>query len=270
MVVLMAVATVIATVSSVPDKADAAADPAPGTSVQTTESQALRAARKDGKPVEVAALRGESREVYANSDGSFTATEHLRPVRTRKDGSWRNIDTSLRVQADRSVAPVASSVDLSFSAGGTGPMARMARAGRLLALTWPGSLPPPVLDGDTAVYAEVLPGVDLRLKAEVDGMSQLLVVKTAQAAQNPALARLAFTLGGSGLRVEPDASGGLLAVDAVSGGSVFSASTPLMWDSSTPAVQPATAAQTPAEDPADGPADGAKVAEVKASCRGRR
>ncbi|HEU5156108.1 MAG TPA: LamG domain-containing protein [Streptosporangiaceae bacterium] len=244
---------------------------AAGSPVEVTAAAALKGARLSGKPVEVAAWRGESREVYAESNGSFTATEHLRSVRTRKNGRWVKIDTSLRVQADNSVAPAASSVDLAFSGGGTAPMARMARAGRQLALTWPGSLPAPVVDGDTAVYADVLPGVDLRLRAEADGMSQLLVVNTAEAARNPKLAKLAFSLHGSGLRVEPDSGGGLVAVDAQSGGAVFAAPAPRMWDSSRPAEPPAgsspSAARTQdgvAEDPADGPAEGAKVAPVKA------
>ncbi|WP_406424211.1 hypothetical protein OH809_03200 [Streptomyces sp. NBC_00873] len=46
-----------------------------------------------------------------------------------------------------------------------------------------------VFAANGATYAEVLPGVDLQLKAEIEGFSQLLVVKTAQAAQNPELAK---------------------------------------------------------------------------------
>jgi hypothetical protein len=50
-------------------------------------------------------------------------------------------------------------------------MARMARAGRVLSLIWPGSLPKPVLDADTAQYVDVVDDVDLLLCAKSDGMS---------------------------------------------------------------------------------------------------
>ena len=103
--------------------------------VAASESQAQKAARESGQQVEVGALRGERREVFAQPDGHFTAVEHLRPVRTRKQGDWVDINTNLETRSDGSVAAVASSVDVAFSGGGTGAMARMARAGRVLSLS---------------------------------------------------------------------------------------------------------------------------------------
>jgi concanavalin A-like lectin/glucanase superfamily protein len=236
-----------------------AADDPPG---EVTESQALSEARKSGRQVEVLALRGESREVFAQPDGrSLTAVQHLRPVRARKQGHWSEIDTNLERRPDNNVVVKASSVDLTFSGGGTGPMARMARAGRELLLSWPGALPEPVLDGDTARYADIVDGVDLLLRAEVDGMSSLIVVKTPEAAGNPLLAELRLGLQTSGLQVRTDAGGGLQAVDAASGGAVFAAPEPLMWDSTQPAGGAAAAGS---DDPTDGPLDGAKVARVAA------
>lgn len=196
-----------------------------------TEATALAAARSSGRQVEVTALRSETREVYAQPDGSFTAVEHLRPVRTRQGGTWTPVDTTLRRQPDGSVAPVAATVDLAFSGGGTAPMVRLGKAGRQLSLTWPGTLPVPLLSGDTATYAEVLPGVDLQLRAEPDGMAQTLVVKNAAAAANPALEAISFGVATTGLRVEVAAGGGLRATDTAGGGVVFAAPTPVMWDS---------------------------------------
>ncbi|MEU4499604.1 hypothetical protein AB0F96_40720 [Streptomyces sp. NPDC023998] len=77
-----------------------------------------------------------------------------------------------------------------FSGGGSGPMLSGVKDGRTLSLSWPKPLPKPTLDGNVATYPEILAGVDLQLKAEVESFSQLLVVKTAEAAQNPELAQL--------------------------------------------------------------------------------
>jgi hypothetical protein len=45
-----------------------------------------------------------------------------------------------------------------------------------------------------ATYANVLPGVDLKLTADVEGFSQVLVVKDRTAAADPTLATLAFPM----------------------------------------------------------------------------
>jgi hypothetical protein len=149
------------------------------------EESALALARRTKQPVEVTALRSETRQVFAEPDGTLVLEQHPRPVRVRKQGRWQDVDTTLTTRPDGSVAPVATAVDLSFSGGGTSPLARMARGAKALELGWQGALPTPVLDGDTATYPEVLPGVDLSVRADVDGFSHLLVVKTPEAARNP-------------------------------------------------------------------------------------
>ncbi|MFD4997938.1 LamG-like jellyroll fold domain-containing protein [Streptomyces buecherae] len=197
-----------------------------------TEGEALTEAGRSGKSVEVTALRGESRDVFATPDGYLEAREYLRPVRARSGGTWRPIDTELsRTDADM-VAPKAATLDMAFSGGGDTPMVRLRRSGRELPLSWPTPLPTPVLDGATATYPNVLPEVDLRLSAQADGFSQLLVVKSAQAAANPELQKIRLGLGAEGVRLTETAGGGLEAVDEGAGSSVFEASTPLMWDSS--------------------------------------
>ncbi|MFI1869745.1 LamG domain-containing protein [Streptomyces jumonjinensis] len=88
------------------------------------------------------------------------------------------------------------------------------------------------MHGSTAVYSEILPGVDLRLGAQQDGFTQLLVVKSAEAAANPKLAEMRLRLDAHGMDVRETAGGGLEAVDQGAGGTVFEAAQPLMWDSS--------------------------------------
>ncbi|MEE1930853.1 LamG domain-containing protein [Streptomyces sp. TRM 70351] len=209
-----------------------AAGPDPAERVRQSEDQAQAAAAASGERVEVAALRQERREVFANPDGSFTAVEHTEPVRTVKDGAWVPVDDTLVRRSDGGWSPKAATVELEFSGGGDGPFARMRKAGREYALTWPGgALPEPHVEGDTATYAEVLPGVDLVARAEVDGLGHLLVVKTPEAARNPALASVELGLRTEGLRLEETDAGALRAVDTAVGGTVFEAARPVMWDS---------------------------------------
>ncbi|MGW2278081.1 LamG-like jellyroll fold domain-containing protein [Streptomyces sp. NPDC001770] len=181
-------------------------------------------------------MRGESSDVFATSDGNLEAREYLRPVRARVDGSWVPVDTDLAHGPDGTVAPKASTVGLEFSGGGDAPLVRMEKSGRELALSWPGALPAPELEGATATYREVLPGVDLRMQAQEDGFTQLLVVKSQAAAENDALSQLRMKLAADGMNVNETSSGGLEAVDEGARGAVFEAPKPMMWDSSTGAT----------------------------------
>ncbi|GAA4235353.1 LamG domain-containing protein [Actinomadura meridiana] len=190
-------------------------------------------ARRTKKPVPVPALTTETTDVTAKPGGRLVATIHNKPVRTRVGGKWKPIDPSLRKLADGSVAPRVVTSNLRFSGGGTRPLVRMSSAGKQLELTWPGRLPVPVVRSATAVYESVLPGVDLRMTATDTGFTQLLVVKSAKAAQNPALARLTLGLGNSDLNVQVGKDGSLAAVDPASGGTVFTAAAPVMYDSTT-------------------------------------
>ncbi|MGY4971759.1 LamG-like jellyroll fold domain-containing protein [Streptomyces nigrescens] len=198
-----------------------------------TEDAALEQAKRTGREVEVASLRGESADVVATAEGKLQARQYLRPVRTRVSGQWKDIDTDLARQSNGTVAPKATAVGLAFSGGGDKPLVTMRKAGRELALSWPGPLPAPVLDGALATYRDVLPGVDLRMGAQADGFTQLLIVKSAQAAGSPELGQLRLKLAADGVDVKETAAGGLNAVDQGAGSSVFEAPTPLMWDSST-------------------------------------
>ncbi|MFE4262686.1 LamG domain-containing protein [Streptomyces sp. NPDC056883] len=227
--------------------------------VAQTEQQAKTEAKGSGKQVEVVALRDERRDVFAEPNGTFTAREYTEPVRTVRNGAWVAVDKTLVRRADGSWAPEASTVGLEISGGGKDePFVRMMRAGRQLALTWPyGKLGTPVVDGDTATYAEVLPGVDLTVRAETDGFGHLLVVKTPEAAANPKLATLQLGMRADGLKMTESASGALTAEDAQAGGTVFEAGRPVMWDSA--AVKEAKAAPAAGASKLKGsaPSDGA-------------
>ncbi|MFI1534063.1 LamG-like jellyroll fold domain-containing protein [Streptomyces anandii] len=234
-----------------------------------TLSAAEDAAAAGGAKVEVTSLRTESSETYATPDGRLEEVQHLRPVRTRIDGRWKAIDNTLLKRADGAVGPAAAAVNVAFSGGGKAPLVSLERAGRRLSLSWPHRLPAPRLDGDTATYANVLPDVDLKLRATTDGYSEVLVVNTPQAARNPALARLKLRVDSPGLDLRATAGGGLQATDKAAGGVVFQAAKPVMWDSSAgkgrasaKAAGPASAAAPVRPGGADGPGDAAKVAPI--------
>ncbi|MFI0941852.1 FG-GAP-like repeat-containing protein [Streptomyces sp. NPDC021020] len=260
-------------------------DPA-GDGSLSDEDKALQQAQASGQPAEVVSARTEPSDEWANPDGSFSIRRYGSPVRVFRSGAWVPTDPTLVTDTDGTVVPRASTVAVRFSGGGSGPLLTGIKDGRTLTLSWPDPLPSPTLDGNVATYADVLPGVDLQLKAEVEGFSQLIVVKTAQAADNPRLATLRYTMSTVGLSVATDPDTGSVTASDPAGQTVFTSPTPLMWDSTTqtsedpPAsaasstasraaatAQPADAADAPADDPFE-PPPGAQDAQMATAVNG--
>ncbi|WP_343949405.1 LamG domain-containing protein [Nonomuraea longicatena] len=265
-----------ALVSTVTPQAATAAERSRNESGTTREwQQASRRAAQSGAPVEVTEARTEFSTTYANPDGrSFRLEQTTVPIRVKgPDGAWATPDATLERRSDGGVGPAASAVDLAFSGGGDGTrLVTMTRDGRTLTLGWPGPLPAPALDGPNATYPEVFPGVDLRMTATTEGFRQVLVVKTPEAAANPALKKIEYSFAASGLKVQKTEDGGMSATDG-NATPVFTSPPAAMWDSTgttaageDPAqriakTRPDTAAaETP--DAADGPAPGAGHAEL--------
>ncbi|MEU4214071.1 LamG domain-containing protein [Actinoplanes sp. NPDC026623] len=173
----------------------AAAAACPATSPAEAEAQRAAAAC-DGR-VEILSARSEYGSSYANADGTTTMETSMSPVWVRRSGNkWAKVDITLRKAADGSIEPVASPSPVRFSAGGTGPAVSFQAGGAEMTLGWKGKLPSPTVNGATAVYADVLPDVDLALTATVGGFKHVLVVKNATAAKNPALREIRFKVGG--------------------------------------------------------------------------
>ncbi|WP_433247079.1 DNRLRE domain-containing protein [Streptosporangium sp. CA-135522] len=195
------------------------------------EAAALAEAKKSGKQVEITQSRTETGEVLADPSGTLTLREHLRPVRAKVDGKWRAVDDTLHANPDGTFSPVAATFPMTFSGGGTGALATLVKDGKTLALSWPGRLPAPSVQANSATYAEVLPGVDLKIIAESDSFVHHLIVKNRAAAADPRLRTLRLGLRGDGVKVTATAEGALRAVDGA-GTAVFAAPVPRMWDSS--------------------------------------
>lgn len=221
----------------------------PLTEKEKAEDAALAEAKRTGKPVPVAAATTETDTVVANPDGTLGLTRSVAPVRTRKGGAWTDLDATLTVSSDGQLRPKATTSGLTLSGGGNAPLATLDQDGKKLELTWPESLPKPVLDGAGATYPEVAPGTDLKVTADASGgISQILVVKSAEAARHPKLAKLTMGLKGDGVNVSADGGGNLKAADA-SGRTVFHAPVPTMWDSGAEAAVPASPAAAPPSSP---------------------
>ncbi|WP_329275258.1 LamG-like jellyroll fold domain-containing protein [Streptomyces sp. NBC_01451] len=245
---------------------EAASESASSTSSGTPSETASELARETGEPVEVTAERDVYERVFAQPEGGFRSELSAGPRwAPQPDGSWKDIDTDLEFKPDGSVGPRTALIDVEFSGGGTDPLVAVEDSGRSAALSWPAPLPTPVLLGDTAEYRSVLPGVDLRMTAGAEGFRQILVVRTEAAADDPELAEIELAQHTDGLRIEENAAGGMSVVDAVTGDSVFSGGTPLMWDSGSEAGANASADPVKdalREDPAAAPMPGDSHARV--------
>ncbi|MEV5902940.1 LamG-like jellyroll fold domain-containing protein [Streptomyces sp. NPDC052127] len=232
---------------ALPAQEAVAASPEADSAPLTEGQQALAEAEKSGQRVEVTGERTDRTTVYANPDGfTFTLEQSAVPIRVAKaGGGWQAPDATLEKRSDGSVGPKAAAVSIAFSAGGDkAPLARIEDQGNSLELEWPGKLPAPRLDGPSAVYAEVLPGVDLQVTATPESFQPVFVVKTPEAAANEELKKLTFGLKAQGLDVREGAAGNLAAVDG-SGRTVFKAPPARMWDSAGEAAVTPQTPQTP-------------------------
>ncbi|MFI0940775.1 LamG-like jellyroll fold domain-containing protein [Streptomyces sp. NPDC021020] len=243
----------------------ASADTPPPTSSDSSSTAPLDGphaslkAQAIGKAVTVDAATSPTVQEVANPDGTFTRTESVAPVRKYADGAWKPLDATLVRRSDGTVAPALTTDSLTLSSGGSGPLAEMKDFGRSLSLSLPTSitsLPAPSLDGPSATYSDVFPDVDLKVTADTQGgFSEVLVVKNAQAAANPALATLNFPANARNLSLSADTAGNIRAKDT-SGATVFSAPAPLMWDSATTESGVAARSALAGEDGTDSPASG--------------
>lgn len=241
-----------------------AAKPAGATTPRNEAIHAAQAkAKSTGKPVVVDLLTTGGSQTAANPDGTLTTTSA--PVTERvqsADGSWRPVNATLRANSDGTLSPTTVPSPLTFSGGGSSPLATMATPdGRKLAVKAPFALPKPELNGETALYRSVLPDVDLELTATTaGGWRQVLIVRTAQAAANPQIKKLHLDTVGDGLAVKAGAYGNLTAEDA-SGKVRFTAPASVMWDSTPAPAAPAAAPEpkTPGKSAEASPADTTSV-----------
>lgn len=236
----------------------------------SSEAAASAMAAACGQRVEVAQGRSEYTQVFAKPDGGFTMESAVVPQRTRRaDGTWAGVDLALRQANDGTWRPGASVADVRFSGGGSGPLVTLVRGGKSLTVSWPAALPAPSVVGDSATYAGVFTDVDLVVRATRTGFTHVLVIKSPQAAANPAVRTVHWDLGGDAT-VSRRLDGSLQAV--ADGVLLATSESAIMWDSKS--VTAATSSLKPAEVQTEGMAgadestaaasgDGANTAQVQ-------
>ena len=224
-------------------------------------------AKGTGSPVEVAGQTSETTKLTALPDGQFSLETAPVPVRVERDGVFHDADLTLERTAEGRYASRMSVNGVTFGAGGDDVLATMTKDGKSLTLTWPGTqLPAPVLDGPSATFVDGGgAGVDLVVRSTPTGWSHYVVVKTPDAAADPALAKIEFGVRTSGLQLTELSGSRLAAVDEA-GNELFSAPEPLMWEGRTPPAE-APPASTSTEEIAAGPDPKASAAPMAVDVR---
>lgn len=207
-----------------------------------TAAQAAVQAKASGKPVVAGALTTAYEQVTADPRGGYTLSQSAAPARAWQGGAWAPLDPTLVRNADGTYSPRTSTSSLRLSGGGRGALATLDSSGQVMALTLPVALPAPRVSGSEAVYANVIPGVDVTVTVAGTGaFSDTFTIRSAAAAADPRLKGLlsASTSLSRGLTQSVDAAGDI----TVSAGknAVFNAPTPYAWDSATAAVAPSAA-----------------------------
>lgn len=153
----------------------------PVVDVQSAPNQAsaLLAARKLHHRVEVTGLEDATTTTYVNPNGSMTTDSFNAPIRVQGAHGWVKLDTTL-VEQNGVVRPISVPAPVALSDGSAhgGPVVHVGGAKGTFGYDWPTALPRPQLIGDTAVYPNVQPGVNLVAQATRTGFEfSLLLTK---------------------------------------------------------------------------------------------
>lgn len=120
--------------------------------------------------------------------GLLTADLSANVARVRDgQGGWRTPSANLVRGADGLLRPEAAAAQIVISPGGatSAPVASLSDGSASMQFGWGSQLPAAVVDGATATYPEVYPGVDLVVQAGLESVETFLVVKSHQASLNP-------------------------------------------------------------------------------------
>lgn len=186
---------------------------------------ALLMARLQDRKIEVTSERSATSTTYALPSGELQTSTYAEPIRTKVDGKWRDIDTSLSDTGTK-LEPKTTAAEIKLSDGGDTVLASVSRGDTSFGLGWEDTLPKPEIKDDTASYG-LGDGQKLTVTALSQGFSQNVLLD--KAPDGPLEYRIPVKL--DGLRLSEGDSGHLLLKDS-DGKLVAEAPAPMMWDSS--------------------------------------
>lgn len=221
--------------------ANAQADPTPTPTPKVEgaligEAEAIRQARTTGAPVVVSALTDERTLVTADpATGQLTAELTANVTRVSDgQGGWRAPSTTLVRGTNGVIRPEAAVAEIAVTPGGSSaaPLATLSDGSATVQFGWAAKLPAAVVEGSTAIYPDLYPGVDLVVRAGLESVETFLVVKTRVASLNPAVRSWSMPVTvPSGMTAKALANGGTSITDGM-GVERFQVPEALMWDSS--------------------------------------
>lgn len=189
--------------------------------------QAVQIAHTYKHRVELSAKETERSTTFVNPDGTFSEEVSTTPVRVRINDSWVAPDASWQETPAGPVRPKAAIIDASLSSDPALSFLTVKAGGGSIDYRWPSVLPKPTLHGNEATYADVFPGVDLRVDLSVENLHVSLAVKS-KAAKLPASIDFPFALQG----LSGTSTDGVLRITDPTGLEVARGVSPLAWDSS--------------------------------------
>ncbi|MES4892318.1 DNRLRE domain-containing protein [Streptomyces sp. NPDC096012] len=220
----MAFAAGMATTASASTSSDSSTVPGPAEAQD--EASAVLMARLQNRKIEVLSARTAGSTTYALPGGDLQTETYAGPIRVKRDGAWKDIDTSLS-DTGADLTPTATAADIAVSDGGDTQLASVAKGKESFGLGWQDKLPTPSVKGDTASY-NLGSGQTLSVTALVQGFSEN--IELAQRPGNDTVSyRIPLNL--DGLKLSQADSGHLLLKNA-GGDLVAEAPAPMMWDAS--------------------------------------
>ncbi|MEU9413496.1 DNRLRE domain-containing protein [Streptomyces sp. NPDC048281] len=205
--------------------ASSASAEATGPAEARDEASAMLMARLQGRKIEVLSARAADSTTYALPSGELVTEAYAGPVRVKKDGAWKDIDTSLS-DTGADLTPAAAAADVAVSDGGDTQLASVTKGKESFGLGWEDRLPTPTVKDSTASY-DLGSGQTLSVTALAQGFSES--INLTQQPGDAVSYRIPLKL--DGLKLSQADSGHLLLKNS-DGDLVAEAPAPMMWDAS--------------------------------------
>ena len=163
----------------------------PGASAQVPEADPTEIdesveSSQAGK-VEIVSERTENAKTFELANGTGLTQIYAEPIHFEDpQGDWEEIDTTLEQHADGTWSNVAGDVQVEFAYSSDAPtLVSLADDGLSAGFAMPAAADVVAeIDGDLAVYDDVLPDVDLELEVTNTGMKEAIVLNDPIAVQD--------------------------------------------------------------------------------------